>query len=281
MNNKRKLTNVIIVVLVLIVAFSIIGTGVFLHNKNRENREKQNRENEKVLVKKITDSYSKYVKVKEGSFLYKLDNGKYAKVIKLDKEKEFTLEDVNIDKNTKYFLIKELGYYVRYQDVIKIDGLSSKDMCYKNYLPFNFNIVTKEKSTLYQNGEAIYEVFYSLDLAVIEKDDNGYVVEFNDEEFLIKNEDILSTHDVVNTTLNETSSVPVTVYHFIYLDGDTSCGESICHSESQIREQFNYLKENNYFTLNTTELGKFIDGKIRLPEKSILITIDDGARAWN
>ena len=37
MNNKRKLTNVIIVVLVLIVAFSIIGTGIFLHNKNREN----------------------------------------------------------------------------------------------------------------------------------------------------------------------------------------------------------------------------------------------------
>ena len=60
MNNKRKLTNVIIVVLVLIVAFSIIGTGIFLHNKNRENREKQNRENEKVLVKKITDSYSKF-----------------------------------------------------------------------------------------------------------------------------------------------------------------------------------------------------------------------------
>lgn len=281
MNNKRKLTNVIIVVLVLIVAFSIIGTGIFLHNKNIEDRKKQNKENEEVLVKKITDSYSKYVKVKEGSFLYKIGNGKYAKVIKLDKEKEFTLEDVNIDKNTKYFLIKELGYYVRYQDVIKIDSLSSKDMRYKNYLPFNFNIVTKEKSTLYQNGEAIYEVFYSLNLAVIEKDDNGYVVEFNDEEFLVKNEDILSTHDVVNTTLNETSSVPVTVYHFIYLDGDTSCGESICHSESQIREQFNYLKENNYFTLNTTELGKFIDGKIRLPEKSILITIDDGARAWN
>ncbi len=33
--------------------------------------------------------------------------------------------------------------------------------------------------------------------------------------------------------------------------------------------------------MTTTELGKFIDGKIRLPEKSILVTIDDGARAWN
>ncbi len=33
MNNKRKLINIIIVVLVLIMAFSIIGTGIFLHNK--------------------------------------------------------------------------------------------------------------------------------------------------------------------------------------------------------------------------------------------------------
>ncbi len=69
MNNKRKLINIIIVVLVLIMAFSIIGTGIFLHNKNIEDRKKQNKENEKVLVKKITDSYSKYVKVKEGSLL--------------------------------------------------------------------------------------------------------------------------------------------------------------------------------------------------------------------
>ena len=85
----------------------------------------------------------------------------------------------------------------------------------------------------------------------------------------------------LNTTLIESVSVPVTCYHFIYLNGDNTCNESICHSENQIREEFNYLKSNNYFTLTTTELGKFIDGKIRLPEKSILVTIDDGARAWN
>ena len=285
MRKNKKGKKLGLIILVLVVGFSIVGTSIFLGYRNREiilkNKLKKDRENEKVLVEKIKNSYSKYVKIKTGSFLYEVDNGKYKKVLKLDKEKEFTLDDIKIDKDTKYFFVKELGYYVRYQDVIKIDSLNSKDMRYKNYLPFNFNVVTKEKSTLYQNGEAVYEVYYSLDLPVIEKDDTGYVIEFNDEEYLIKNDDILSTHDNVNTTLNETSSVPVTVYHFIYLEGDTSCGESICHSEGQIREEFDYLKSNNYFTLNTTELGKFIDGKIRLPERSILITIDDGARAWN
>ena len=43
-----------------------------------------------------------------------------------------------IDKNTKYFLIDELGYYVRYQDVSKMDKLTAKDLRYKNYLPFNY-----------------------------------------------------------------------------------------------------------------------------------------------
>ena len=41
------------------------------------------------------------------------------------------------------------------------------------------------------------------------------------------------------------------------------------------------MKENNYFTLTTTELREWLEGKVRLPEKTLLITIDDGARAWD
>ena len=159
MNNKRKLINIIIVVLVLIMAFSIIGTGIFLHNKNIEDRKKQNRENEEVLVKKITDSYSKYVKVKEGSFLYKISNGKYEKIIKLDKDKEFTLEDIKIDKNTKYFLIKELGYYVKYQDVIKIDALSSKDMRYKSIYHLTLTLLLKRRVLYIKMGKLFMKSF--------------------------------------------------------------------------------------------------------------------------
>ena len=55
----------------------------------------------------------------------------------------------------------------------------------------------------------------------------------------------------------------------------------ICHSENQVRSHFDYLKSNNYFTLTTKELELFIDSKIRLPKNSVLLTIDDGARAQN
>ena len=264
----------------LLLIFCFVGIFYLEYDKRNSLREAK-KIDQKILVAKIKNSYNKYIKIKEGSILYKKDNDKYVDVMKVYGDKTYTLQDIEIDKNTKYFYIEELGFYVKYQDVLKVDDLVIKDLRYKNYLPFNENIITKEKVNLYQNDKVIYELSFSLDLPIIEKDNNGYYVEYNNELFLVKNEDISSTYAKENTTLVEAFDVPVTVYHFIYLEGDNSCHESICHSERQIRSHFSYLRDNNYFTLTTTELGKFIDGKIRIPEKSILITIDDGSRAWN
>lgn len=280
MNKKDKGRKKLIVWCIILLIFGIL-LGVVLYFRDIELKEKARIKKEKELVLKIKNRYSKYVQVKPNSFLYKKSGNKYQKILKVVSSDDFVLADTDINKNTKYFLINDLDYYVRYQDVIKIDKPREKNVRYKNYLPFNTNIITKDKVSLYKNDEAAYELYYSLDTPIIEIDDSGYMIEFNGEEYLIKNEDVSSTREVNNTNLTAAASVPVTCYHFIYLHGDDTCNESICHSEDQIREEFNYLKSNNYFTLTTTELGKFIDGKIRLPEKSILITIDDGARAWN
>ena len=158
MARKRRRMKKAFVVFILLVAISLIGIGAFLYFDNEEKMKIRKINEEKKLVEKIKNSYNKYVKIKSGSTLYKLDNGKYSDVLKLTSEKEFTLEDAKIDKDTKYFLVKELGYYVRYQDVLKIDSLASKDMRYKNYLPFNLNVVTKNKVSLYQDDKVIYQL---------------------------------------------------------------------------------------------------------------------------
>ena len=36
------------------------------------------------------------------------------------------------------------------------------------------------------------------------------------------------------------------------------------------------MRENNYFTLTLPELEMYMDGKIQIPQKSIVLTIDDG-----
>ncbi|MDD5888728.1 MAG: polysaccharide deacetylase family protein [bacterium] len=273
---KKRVKYILICSVLLVLCF--LAIWYLEYNKTVMLKEEEARNLEQ-LINKINNSYSQYVKVKPGSILYEKVEDKYVEKLKVNKEKEYTLAPIKIDYDTKYFYIEELGYYVRYQDVSKVDSLSLKDTRYKNYLPFNENVVTLDKVNLYQGDELIYELYFSLDTPIIEKDSAGYYIEYNDEEYFIKLDDVLSVYEKENTTLIESRSIPVTVYHFIYLAGDNSCQESICHSEEQIRAHFNYLRENNFFTLNTTELGKFIDGKIRLPEKSVLVSIDDGARA--
>lgn len=279
---KRKIKfkkKVKIICLCLILVVLCLGALLFLDYRKKEILKHDKALAEEKLVKEIKDSYSKFVSIKSGSTLYNKDGNKYVPILKIDKEKDFTLADTEINKDTKYFYVEELGYYVRYQDVSKVSSLADKDQRYKNYLPFNENVATKDKVSLYQNDEVVYELYYHLDTPIIEKDSDGYYIEYNDELYFVSNDDVENVYEKENTTLVASTRVPVTVYHFIYLEGDNSCQESICHSEKQISSHFNYLRENNFFTMNTTELGKFIDGKIRVPEKSILVTIDDGARA--
>ncbi len=277
---KKKALPVAFFLLFLCISLVIM---IYCYHARSVASEEKRKKDEANLVKEITSHYSSYVKVKNGAMLYKKDGKNYVDFLKVstDKQKGYSLEDAKIDKDTKYFHIADLDLYVKYQDVLKIDGLEEKDLRYKNYLPFNENVVTKDKVKLYQNDELVYEAYFSLDTPIIMKDKAGYYIEYNDELYLVKNEDVSKVYAKENTTLVESTSVPVTVYHFIYLEGDNTCNESICHSEKQIRSHFNYLRENNFFTINTTELGRFIDGELRLPEKSILVTIDDGARAWN
>ena len=75
------------------------------------------------------------------------------------------------------------------------------------------------------------------------------------------------------------SSVPVLNYHFFYdlSKGQNNCNESICLEISKFRKHLSYLKDNGYYALTMNQFVKWIYGEIDVPEKSVLITIDDGA----
>ena len=56
---------------------------------------------------------------------------------KIGKDIELTLNNINIDKDTKYFSIKDIdGYYIKYIDVDKIDKLTDIDQRYKRIYTF-------------------------------------------------------------------------------------------------------------------------------------------------
>lgn len=275
----KKIKKRIIVISILIITAITGLTLSFFVFKNKE-EEKKRIEKEK-LVELIKNNYSSKIMVTKDSNLYKRKNNKYEKVGTIKKGEILFLKKVNINDKTRYFPIADTDLYISYKDCSVTESNKVLNNRYLNYLPFNENVVSKENVNLYRNGEIIYTLNYDIDRPIIMKDDMGYYVEMFKELYFINKEDVLKTYEVVNSELEEAVDVPVTVYHFIYLEGDTSCNEMICHHENQIREEFQYLKDNNYFTLNTTELRLFIEGKLRLPKNSILVTIDDGARAEN
>lgn len=76
--------------------------------------------------------------------------------------------------------------------------------------------------------------------------------------------------------INSKKGVAVLNYHFFFGEGE-SCNQGICLSTTKFEEQLKYLKENNYKTLTMDEFVKWMYGEIEVPDKSVLLTIDDGA----
>lgn len=78
--------------------------------------------------------------------------------------------------------------------------------------------------------------------------------------------------------VDSNQGIAVINYHFFYDSSQgEGCTESICLDVANFREQLDYLKNNNYKTLTMNEFKRWMYGEIELPEKSVLLTIDDGA----
>ena len=282
MKKKRRLKKtVLIIIVVLAIAGISLSLFYFFKVKKEEEAKRQLKEEREKLVEKINKHFAEVAKIDKDTALYEKKDNEYLKIGEITKDEIVNLEKENITYKTKYFLIKDLNLYISYEDVSKSENNKVVDLRYKNYLPYNLNINSKDEVHLYRDGKLVYKINKKIETPIIRREDNGYYIEYLGELLYIPKEDVLEVVDANNTDKEEASSVPVTCYHFIYLEGDTSCNESICHHENQIKEEFQYLKDNNYFTLTTTELRLFIEDKIRLPKNSILITIDDGARAEN
>lgn len=85
-------------------------------------------------------------------------------------------------------------------------------------------------------------------------------------------EDVVENPPVINN-----QAIAVLNYHFFYDANGEACNESICLDVAKFREHLDYLKNNSYKTVTMNEFKRWMYGEIELPEKSVLLTIDDGA----
>lgn len=274
-SNKKK--KILIILLILSIFFCLVGCFFYIAHIKKENELKK----EKELINEITSHYNTFVKANNNAIIYNNNNEEIGLIAN---NTEFSLEDIDINKNTKYFKVKDFAdAYVKYEDVSIIENLSLNNDRYKNYILFNENIITKEVTNFYdENDNLVYTFYKNFDLPIIVKDTNKYGIEFNNKLLYIKNEDVLEIKENNNTSDTYANKIRVIAYHAFYDKDDPTeawCRNSICHSTEQIESHAKYISENNYFTLNMNELEMFIDGKINVPQKSLVITVDDGLLA--
>ena len=217
------------------------------------------------------DYYSEYVLTSANVSLKKLENDEYIETGEIMKDVYLELADYN---NEEYFKLKNMDYYVHYQDVKKTEKMA-KETYYKDYIYFNENVVS-DHMRFYKDEKLVFEIHDKLSLPILIKDTEKLYVLYNDDiYYVLKSEtDIVENHNTDKAILTD---LPVFMYHFFF---SSELGEKAKDGNyldiKTFREHVKYLTDNNYKTLRMNEVEMYVDGKINLPQKSAVLTMDDG-----
>ena len=258
----------------LIIIPLIIG-GLVAYKIISDKKEEERLLKEKETIEKIKSHYNQYVKTNVKTNLLIKNSDKYEESGSVYSDVSLELDDIEIKLDTKYFKIKNSDYYIEFSTVDKSDELK-KDNRYKEYIPFNENIITKDEFTMYLDDKEIYTFKKSMEFPIIIKNYEGkYYVEYDDMLVSIKKEDVEKIEKHENTTKKNQAKITTLAYHKVY-DTDEKCTDPyICIKKASFDQEMKYLKDNNYMTLTMDELYMYLKGNLQV-EKAVVLTFDDG-----
>lgn len=202
-------------------------------------------------------------KIGEYKLKYTITNSQNKKPVTI--ERTVQIED-KIAPNIKLKGKQEVTINVG--DTYKDEGCTAVDN-YDGDITNKVSITGKVDTT----KEGTYNISYSVE------DSSGNVAGISRKVNVKKKQVAVSTSSNVTSTTSKSSKkgLPVLMYHFFY---DAKKGEKGADNNwmevSAFEEQMKYLAENNYYFPTWSEVEAYIDGTKTLPEKSVVITIDDG-----
>lgn len=281
MKRSKNFKKYIVAIFSIIIILVIIA---ILYNFNKEPSPiaKKEKVENKLDLTEVKANYNNYVKVQDKANLYEKKDNKYEKVSTINGSIEISL-DPNYEITDEYFKLLNNDYYVKYNEVQTIESLTPKSeeyKYYKNYIPYNENIELKNNAKLYVDANNYYEVSKS-SYPIIIKDNNQYGIEYNNELVYVNKTDVEKVVENTNTEKKSTEGLAVLNYHYTVSGSNENgeldeCTQTICVTDTMFDSHIKYLKENGYYATSMRDLELFIDGKIRLPEKSVTLTFDDG-----
>lgn len=89
---------------------------------------------------------------------------------------------------------------------------------------------------------------------------------------------VYRTVTVEPNTEYKTCGIPICMYHYVYDENNVPADVNANYiSVQDLSEELQWLKDQDYYFPTWDEVRDYIDGKLLLPEKSIVLTFDDGA----
>lgn len=243
------------IIMVLLVVIGIVGYSKFFGQE-----------------KLISFDYTPYIKNTNEQPIYKLKNDKFEEVGKV--QPKTLMEISNVREGNKYKLANS-DYYTEIKEVTPATK-ENEILNYKQYIPFKDGVKGDNLKLYSKDNSLKYHLDKTPDLDILIKDKDKYYVEFNNRLFYVKaNEVNLINKNQVTTKLGK--DVPVFMYHYFY---DKTKGEKADNSNyleiHNFEKQLQYIKENHVFAMNMDDLELFLDKKINIPNKAVVLTMDDG-----
>ena len=284
--NKRTVTkrrvkkSVKIIGLILLILIILgIAAGVIYKvkvNNDKKNKALETERNNKKIAAAVKNNYADIITASKDIALYDKDGKEIGKVLK---DSELFLDGTEGRK----YKVKDTEYYISYLDLEKQEEAQkhghTEYTTYKNYIPYNINVVTKESFSLYIDETKVIDIKKVMEFPVIIKTDSQYGIEFNNKLYYLNKTDIETEKENTNTDLPAGDHLPVLNYHYTVNReaGETNeCLQSICTTDTQVDEEIKYLSDNGYYALTMRDVYLYLTGAIQIPKHSVVITIDDG-----
>lgn len=249
---KKKMTKKSIVFIIVGILLLLMIPVVYFSYQYYMGKQEEEKKQE------IKDHFYQVATILEDSPIYEKVDENYVEAGTISKNVTIRLkeEEIKTSKDS-YFLIEDTPYYIPYRVVGEGQELPFKSDI---YVGWNEEISTKENTTITtEQGTITFQKPQTLQ--VMRKTDTEYDVLFQGHWVKVLKDQIETTTPIEE----EQPSVAkkISVLHYTKID------------DKKLTEQITWLKEQGYTCIQKDDYLDFINGRIQLKEKVVLLSFDN------